>query len=292
MFGPWPGTNFTIQKSEKGDALSPRRPWTGEDTKKVTTEANKGACLTAPPADKRNDVAIINGNYQYNALHHGYASQKFWHKNRYDASLALMELFPGANVLDVGCGSGVFSDMMARENVTVTGIDANTEAVKFAQANFTSPQITFVNKSLDELHFPASSFDRISLLEVIEHVHYHQGEQLLKTFRELIRPDGRVTISTPNYMKGSPWRLIEKGIDMVGVAPVLEDEQHVIRYTPKKLSELCRANGFEHVATRCMFLFSPWMAHINETAATILHRIEKHLPDSVKCLFVSSFKPM
>lgn len=247
--------------------------------------------MAALPVDKCADLTAIDGNYQYHALHHGYASQKFWHRQRYDASLELMELYPGAEVLDVGCGSGVFSDMMAQQGATITGIDANTAAVEFARQTFASPQITFINDSLDKLHFATASFDRISLLEVIEHVHLHQGEQLLKSFRELIRPDGRLVISTPNYAGGSLWPLIEKGIDMLKVAPTLEDDQHVIRYTPKKLAELCRVNGFEHVETRCLFLLSPWVAHISERMAQTLHRIETRLPAAVKCLFVSSFKP-
>lgn len=58
------------------------------------------------------DAIQIPGNYQFQAAFAGSAPQRFWHQTRFEVCLDVLGAGPGMRVLDVGCGSGVFADMV------------------------------------------------------------------------------------------------------------------------------------------------------------------------------------
>jgi hypothetical protein len=74
------------------------------------------------------DTVAIPGNYQHAAIHSGPAAPKFWHTERSTASLETLQLRSGTKLPDVGCGSGVFASMAARQGAFVVGVDANKDA--------------------------------------------------------------------------------------------------------------------------------------------------------------------
>jgi SAM-dependent methyltransferase len=59
--------------------------------------------------------------------------------------------------LDIGCGSGIFSDLAAASGATVTGIDASEPLL--AEAALRNPAITFLGGEMEELPFADSCFD-------------------------------------------------------------------------------------------------------------------------------------
>jgi SAM-dependent methyltransferase len=133
------------------------------------------------------DAIQIPGNYQFQAAFEGSAPQRFWHQTRFEVCLDMLDVGPAMRVLDVGCGSGVFADMVAGvPGAEVTAVDGNREAVHFARQQFRRPNLQFRNGLVDELAFESSSFERISFLEVIEHIHPEQGRSVLKTFHRLL----------------------------------------------------------------------------------------------------------
>ncbi|HET8937983.1 MAG TPA: methyltransferase domain-containing protein, partial [Polyangiales bacterium] len=129
------------------------------------------------------DTIAIDGEYQHRATHQSqYAAQRFWHQKRFEACLELLELAPGMRVLDAGCGSGVFSDQIARSpGVHVVAVDANAAAVGFVQHTYARENLEVRRGQVDELAFEPGSFDRIACLEVIEHIHLEQARTMLQT---------------------------------------------------------------------------------------------------------------
>ena len=55
------------------------------------------------------DKVEINGDYQYNAYYIGKAPQGFWHYAKLKEAESALEIKEGDNILEVGCGSGLFS---------------------------------------------------------------------------------------------------------------------------------------------------------------------------------------
>jgi 2-polyprenyl-3-methyl-5-hydroxy-6-metoxy-1,4-benzoquinol methylase len=106
----------------------------------------------------------------------------------------------GANgdVLDFGAGTGQFTSRLLEAGAyrSVSGADL------FARASTLSPEIRWVQADLnDPLPLPDQSFDLIVAAEVIEHL--ENPRAMCREIFRLLRPDGRVVLSTPN---NESWR--------------------------------------------------------------------------------------
>ena len=85
------------------------------------------------------------------------------------------------NILDIGCGGGLISELLAKKNANVTGIDENIYNIKQAKehAKMGSIKIDYKNQSLDTFYKKnKKKYDLILCLEVLEHV-----DDVKKNFR-------------------------------------------------------------------------------------------------------------
>lgn len=99
---------------------------------------------------------------------------------------------PG-RLLEVGCGSGRFLDRMRRAGWAVQGTDIDPAVAARIRGRYA---IDIDVGELHSLRYAADSFDAVALSQVIEHV--HDPRQLLAECRRLLRPGGRLVLSTPN----------------------------------------------------------------------------------------------
>ena len=70
-----------------------------------------------------------------------------------------MELNEHLNLLDIGCGSGIFSDYAQFKGISVTGIDACENLIKHAKQR--NPEVHFLVGDMEELPFDNGIFDLI-----------------------------------------------------------------------------------------------------------------------------------
>lgn len=103
---------------------------------------------------------------------------------------------PGKTILDLGCGAGYGTALLAEQGVSAHGIDIAPDAVEFARQKYSSSKIAFSEASATSLPFPNESFDLITAFEVIEHLEH--WDQMLAEARRLLRPGGIFLVSTPN----------------------------------------------------------------------------------------------
>jgi ubiquinone/menaquinone biosynthesis C-methylase UbiE len=75
----------------------------------------------------------------------------------YQYVLQYLKLSANDKLLDVGCGSGFFSDLAYHQGAAVTGIDASDGLL--AQAKLRNPNITFLTGEMEELPFDNNVFD-------------------------------------------------------------------------------------------------------------------------------------
>lgn len=115
------------------------------------------------------------------------------HYHRY---AVVLDVIKGKEVLDVACGEGYGSYLMADVARTVVGVDISDEAVHHASSLYDKRNLKFVQASAINLKFPDDSFDVVVSFETIEHL-AEQGE-MLSEIKRVLRPNGIFVISSPN----------------------------------------------------------------------------------------------
>ena len=96
----------------------------------------------------------------------------------------------GKQILDVGCGPGLFSAPLAKENQLV-GIDLSLEMLKLAR-----PELVPVRGEGALLPFKNHSFDVVLAIEVLQH--FGEPAPLLREILRVIKPGGQVVVSSLN----------------------------------------------------------------------------------------------
>lgn len=97
------------------------------------------------------------------------------------------------NILDVGCGTGAFLNVMKNANWKITGLEPDEKARQKAK------ELYGLNLSNSEKFYelPAESLDAITLWHVLEHVHDLHG--YIDQLKKLLKPNGKLFIAVPNY---------------------------------------------------------------------------------------------
>jgi ubiquinone/menaquinone biosynthesis C-methylase UbiE len=117
----------------------------------------------------------------------------------------LAELKPKQKVLDIGTGRGELALESAKFGCQSWGIDYSESSISIAKKNLKKSQkkkwsksATFKKMNAKKLEFPSSFFDRIFLIDVIEHLYPEEIKKVLKEANRVIKPKGKIIIHTPN----------------------------------------------------------------------------------------------
>ncbi len=142
--------------------------------------------------------------------------------------------------LDLGCGDGHFSGVLAGAVTAVTGADVAEAALTRARRRH--PGLCFERVPFDgELPFEDGAFDLVWASEVIEHV--ADTARWLSEVRRVLAPRGRLLVTTPSHSRA---RLARYGID--AFSPPLGDHLHL--YSRRSLTGLLDEFGFALVVVR------------------------------------------
>jgi ubiquinone/menaquinone biosynthesis C-methylase UbiE len=122
----------------------------------------------------------------------------------------LLDLKPGEEILDAGCGTGIFTLDFLNEGAEVVGLDISVPMLSYAGKKIKGYPFSMVRGDMLNLPFKDNSFDKavsVTALEFIEDAECAVNELLRVT-----RPGGFVVVATLNSL--SPWatrRKVRKG---------------------------------------------------------------------------------
>jgi len=123
----------------------------------------------------------------------------------------------GKKVLDLGCGDGSLSFLIAEKGAEVSGVDNDEIGLEFARKNV--PKADFVNASAYNLPFKDEFFDVVVSCEVIEHL--EEPEKMLSEAMRVLKKGGMIVLTTPYKLSETP-----------------SDKNHVKEYYPSEIKEL------------------------------------------------------
>jgi SAM-dependent methyltransferase len=107
----------------------------------------------------------------------------------------LETVFPahGDRALDLGCGSGRHSTMLAARYHQVLAVDISEPMLQIARARHAQPNITYQQRDLRDVRVVTDGrFNLVFSVNTLHHV--SDLEQVLRQIRDLVAPGGRVVL--------------------------------------------------------------------------------------------------
>lgn len=127
------------------------------------------------------------------------------HLARYE--FLLPRVRPTDEILETGCGAGYGAHMLSERVRSVVAIDYSHSALSYARERFHAPNLTHLLMNCHRLAFSNESFDLVVSFEVFEHL--EEPEVYLNECSRVLRPGGRLVLSTPNR---SSWEIHMRSI--------------------------------------------------------------------------------
>jgi len=113
------------------------------------------------------------------------------HKQRYDLAKSMVST--DMNVADCACGVGYGTYLLTDNVKTIIGFDISDDALKHANNHFKLQNNSFIHAD----NILDSKFDFIISFETIEHMDENAGDVFLTNFKNVLKPGGKLLISTP-----------------------------------------------------------------------------------------------
>lgn len=151
----------------------------------------------------------------------------------------LNSLLPGGRALDLGCGIGFFSNIIAQKFSKVIAIDPDKKSIEKAKNIYGKKNIEFTQSPSENLSLQTDSIDFLLCSEVLEHV--DDLEKTLQETKRVCKNDSRFFITVPSIDGIFGNFFLEIGHDKSS-----QYEQHKRQaFTKKSITELLLNNNYK-----------------------------------------------
>ena len=132
----------------------------------------------------------------------GEIAHEHWHRYAFARRFA-----EGRRVLDVACGEGYGSALLAGVAGAVTGVDIDAKAIAHARASYAAlANVRYEEGSAATLPLPDASIDVVVSFETIEHLPRAEQPRMLAEIARVLTQDGVLIMSAPNPVEYSTAR--------------------------------------------------------------------------------------
>jgi ABC-2 type transport system ATP-binding protein len=166
-----------------------------------------------------------------------------------DINEALVKLPALGKAAEFGCGTGYYTDPIARKAENVVATDLSEELLAIAKKRFAGQQtLSFRREDSTHTSFEGGSFDtgiEVNLLHVIE-----DPSAALRENHRVLRKGGRlivVSFTSHGMTRWNTFKLALRFLRYFGKPP-----RHTHNFSPDDLAALLRSAGFEVVECRLL----------------------------------------
>jgi SAM-dependent methyltransferase len=170
--------------------------------------------------------------------------ENYWYRRHLVVYEWIAARVGGLRVVDMACGEGYGSDVLAGAAASVVGVDANPEAHEHARLRYRRPNLRFERDLVEGFSEPC---DAVVFLQTIEHV--EDAGAILEHFKSMLAPGGLAYVSTPNLLTLAP-----------PGAEKSDNPWHLREYRAEEFRRLCEEH-FGRVETLGLFHAGKLRAH-------------------------------
>jgi len=142
------------------------------------------------------------------------------------AFVRLSRLPRGSHVADLGCGSGVFTELLRREGYASVGLDISPRLVALGRSKY--PGLELIEGDAENLPFHSESLDGVLLGGLLHH--FPDPRRLIVEVRRVLRPGGRFVSFDPNRMNPFMWLYRDRASPFYSSAGVTENERPILAW--------------------------------------------------------------
>ena len=144
---------------------------------------------------------------------------------------------PGQKIADLGCGSGVFTDLLHQRGLNSTGLDLSPKLIALGLRKY--PGIEFLEGDVEKLPFADASIDGVLLSGLVHHLPDPSG-CAAEVFR-VLKPRGRFVAFDPNRMNPFMWLYRDRSSPFYSPVGVTPNERPVLA---RQIAAVFRKAGF------------------------------------------------
>jgi ubiquinone/menaquinone biosynthesis C-methylase UbiE len=115
----------------------------------------------------------------------------------------------GMNVLELGCGTGLFTFELARSGAEIVAIDVSPELLEIAKAERSASNVRYEIQNAYAMTYPGATFNSVVGSSILHHL---EIEAALREIYRVLKPDGSIYFTEPNMLnpqialqKNIPW---------------------------------------------------------------------------------------
>lgn len=148
-----------------------------------------------------------------------------------DAFVRLSGLGADARVADLGCGSGVFTELLRRRGYSAVGIDISPKLVAVGRAKY--PGLELLEGDAENLPFAAGSLDGVLLSGLVHH--FPDPRRLAAEVSRVLKPGGRFVAFDPNRTNPFMWLYRDRSSPFYSSVGVTENERPVLAHQVRSI---------------------------------------------------------
>ncbi|MFG1905720.1 class I SAM-dependent methyltransferase [Kribbella sp. NPDC048928] len=118
--------------------------------------------------------------------------ERRWFEDVAEAEAALHEFAPTGRVLELACGTGLWTRHLVEYADQVTAVDASPEMIELNRTRLAGAPVEHVVADLFEWNPPPATYDAVVFTYWLSHVPDERLEAFWSTVRTALRPGGRV----------------------------------------------------------------------------------------------------